>query len=65
MTNRNFDILDAKIELQNAKQSVAAYGIALVRTDIEDAAVEFLGRAFRGAKEWQANQQAWLDRGAF
>lgn len=65
MTNRNFDILDAKMALRDAKNAVATWGKALVRTDIAEMDLELLSRSFKSAKEWQANQQAWLDRGAF
>lgn len=64
MSNRAFDLLDAKMALRDAKDAVAAWGTALVRTDINEIDVEFLARSLRSAKEWQAAQQAWLDRGA-
>lgn len=65
MTNRNFDMLDAKMALRDAKEAVATWGKALVRTDITETDLEFLSRSYRSAKAWQANQQDWLDRGAF
>lgn len=63
MSNRAFDIIDGRIDLQNAKQSLASWGCALVRTDITSEEVEFLSRALAGAKAWVRQAQAWVDRG--
>ena len=45
-----FDQLCKSQEVQSARQTIAEYGRHLVRTDIEAADVEFLGRSFRGQK---------------
>ncbi len=52
------------MDLMNAKKSLAAWGTALVRTDLEDdATVRFLAGSFKEARKWVAKAQAWVDRG--
>ena len=52
MSNQAFDRLAKKQNLQSANEAVAAWGCALVRTDVESHEIEFLARSFRSAKEW-------------
>jgi hypothetical protein len=64
MSNRAFDLLDAKCRVLDCREAVAAWGRALVRTDISDAEVKFLSGSLRIAREHLADAEAWLVRGA-
>jgi hypothetical protein len=63
MSNIRFDRLVAKQNLKAAKEALASWAQALVRTDLNQAEIDFLARSFRSAKEQISYAQAVVDGG--
>lgn len=58
MSNQNFDRLCKALEVRNAKDALAAYEAAALRTDLSEQERDYLARAIPGTKKRLENARA-------